>query len=216
VLGAAVFFFGSFALVPLLPTGFIPPDDLSQTQVYVTLPPGSTFKQTLAAAEQARAIVERNPHVKLVYTAIGGGAAARTRSSPAAREARKATLTINLTPRGDRGGTSKQAIEGELRAALTELPARASPSGSPALRRSTCWFLPVKTARSADHARKVERELRTISGIGGVTTTASLVRPELVVRPTSHARPTSASRRQRSPTRCASPRPATTTRGSRS
>jgi preprotein translocase subunit SecF len=36
---AAVFFFGSFALVPLLPTGFMPPDDLSQTQVYISLPP---------------------------------------------------------------------------------------------------------------------------------------------------------------------------------
>ena len=29
----AVFFFGSFALVPLLPTGFHPPDNQSQTQV---------------------------------------------------------------------------------------------------------------------------------------------------------------------------------------
>ena len=44
---ALVFFFGSFALVPLLPTGFLPPDDLSQTQVYLSLPPGSTFKETL-------------------------------------------------------------------------------------------------------------------------------------------------------------------------
>ena len=35
----------------------------------------------------------------------------------------------------------------------------------------------------AEHARKVERELRTIPGIGDVTSTASLVRPELVVRP---------------------------------
>jgi hypothetical protein len=26
-----------------LPTGFLPPDDLSQTQVTITLPPGSTF-----------------------------------------------------------------------------------------------------------------------------------------------------------------------------
>ena len=43
MLAALVFFAGSFALVPLLPTGFIPPDDLSQTQVYLTLPPGSTF-----------------------------------------------------------------------------------------------------------------------------------------------------------------------------
>jgi len=35
----------------------------------------------------------------------------------------------------------------------------------------------------AEHARTVERELRTIPGIGAVTTTASLTRPELVVRP---------------------------------
>jgi multidrug efflux pump subunit AcrB len=35
----------------------------------------------------------------------------------------------------------------------------------------------------AEHARTVERELRTIPGIGNVTTSASLVRPELVVRP---------------------------------
>ncbi len=185
LLGAAVFFFGSFALVPLLPTGFIPPDDLSQTQVYVTLPPGSTFKQTLAAAEQARAIVEKNPHVKLVYTAIGGGAAGSNPFEPrGAAEARKATLTINLTPRGDRGGTSKQAIEGELRAALTELPgARITVGLAGAQEKYVLVLAGENGAVLADHARKVERELRTIPGIGGVTTTASLVRPELVVRP---------------------------------
>ena len=185
LLGAAVFFFGSFALVPLLPTGFIPPDDLSQTQVYVTLPPGSTFKQTLAAAEQARAIVEKNPHVKLVYTAIGGGAAGSNPFEPrGAAEARKATLTINLTPRGDRGGTSKQAIEGELRAALTELPgARITVGLAGAQEKYVLVLAGENGAVLADHARKVERELRTIPGIGAVTTTASLVRPELVVRP---------------------------------
>ena len=52
-LGAAVFFFGSLALIPLLPTGFIPPDDLAQTQVSIELPPGSRFKDTLATAERA-------------------------------------------------------------------------------------------------------------------------------------------------------------------
>src|SRR5690606_34308213 len=35
----------------------------------------------------------------------------------------------------------------------------------------------------AEHAHKVERELRTIEGIGGVTSSASLVRPEIIVRP---------------------------------
>src|SRR5574343_311711 len=65
----AVFFVGSFMLVPLLPTGFIPPDDLSQTQVTVNLPPGATFKDTLAAAEQARGLVASHPQVRQVYTA---------------------------------------------------------------------------------------------------------------------------------------------------
>jgi multidrug efflux pump subunit AcrB len=63
LLATAAFFFGSFSLVPFLPTGFLPPDDLSQTQVTLTLPPGSTYQQSLAAAEQARLIVQKNEHV---------------------------------------------------------------------------------------------------------------------------------------------------------
>jgi multidrug efflux pump subunit AcrB len=51
---ATLFFVGSIMLVPLLPKGFIPPDDNSQTQVYVELPPGATLAQTKASAEQAR------------------------------------------------------------------------------------------------------------------------------------------------------------------
>jgi multidrug efflux pump subunit AcrB len=54
----------------------MPPDDLSQTQVTVTLPPGSTYTADPGfAAELARTIVQsRIEHVKLVYTAMGGGA----------------------------------------------------------------------------------------------------------------------------------------------
>jgi multidrug efflux pump subunit AcrB len=184
-LSAIVFFAGSFSLVPFLPTGFIPPDDLSQTQVYITLPPGSTFKQTLAAAEQARAMVEKNPHVKMVYTAVGGGAAGADPFAPrGAAEARKATLTINMTPRGDRRGTSKQAIERDLRETLAALPgARVSVGLGGSAEKYILVLASENGELLAGHARQVERELRTIPGIGSVTTTASLVRPELVVRP---------------------------------
>jgi len=96
LLAAGVFLVGSLALVPLLPTGFIPADDLSQTQVTVSLPPGSTFEQTLEAAERARALVERNPHVKRVYTAVGGGmTGADPFAAAGAPDVRTATLTIN-------------------------------------------------------------------------------------------------------------------------
>ena len=175
----------SFLLVPLLPTGFIPPDDLSQTQVYLSLPPGSTFKETYAAAEQARAIVEKNPHVKMVYTAIGGGAAGSDPFAPrGAAEARKATLTINMTPRKERGGVTKQSIEAQLRDAMLAVPGVQFKVGLGASGEKYVLVLASENGPLlAEHARQVERELRTIPGIGNITSTASLVRPELVVRP---------------------------------
>ncbi|NJD25311.1 MAG: efflux RND transporter permease subunit [Betaproteobacteria bacterium] len=183
---AAVFFVGSFALVPLLPTGFLPADDLSQTQVHVTLPPGATLAEGIAAAEQARAIITANPQVKMVYTAVGGGASGSDPFMPrGAAEVRKATLTLNLTPRGERSGTTKQDIERQLREALAVLPGvqvKVGFGGS-----SGEKYILVLASENGplltEHARVVERELRTLPGIGAVTTTASLVRPELVIRP---------------------------------
>ena len=164
---------------------FIPPDDLSQTQVYVSLPPGSTFAQTFAVAEQARAIVQKNAHVKLVYTAVGGGKAGGDPFAPqGAAEARKATLTINLTPRDERRGTSKQSIERDLRTALDALPGARFTVGFGG---SAEKYILVLAGEDGDtltaHAHVVEQELRTIAGIGQVTSTSSLQRPELVVRP---------------------------------
>ena len=184
LVGAAVFFFGSFALVPLLPTGFIPPDDLSQSQVTITLPPGSTFEQTYRMAERTRDIVAQNPHVKLIYTAIGGGSAGGDPFAPqGAADVRKAVLTLNFTPRQQRD-IKKQDIEGQLREALQVLPGVRVKVG---LGGSNDKYILVLAGENgqllSEHAQKVMRELRTIPGIGNVTSTSSLVRPELVVRP---------------------------------
>jgi multidrug efflux pump subunit AcrB len=185
LLGAAVFFVGSFALVPLLPTGFIPPDDLSQTQVTVTLPPGSTYAQTFTAAEAARELVRQHPQVKLIYTAIGGGSAGADPFAPqGAAEVRKAVLTVNMTHRKERHGISKQAIESELRERLAVLPgARVKVGFGGSSEKYILVLAGEDGAALASHARQVERELRTIPGIGAVTSTSSLVRPELIVRP---------------------------------
>lgn len=185
LIAAAGFFFGSFALVPLLPTGFLPPDDLSQTQVYLSLPPGATFEETLAVAEQAREIVQAHPHVKMVYTAVGGGASGADPFMPrGVAEVRKATLTINMTPRAQRGGIRKQTVEAELREALAVLPGARINVGFGGSSEKYVLVLASENGQVlAAHARVVERELRTLPGIGNVTTSASLVRPELVVRP---------------------------------
>jgi multidrug efflux pump subunit AcrB len=184
-LAATAFLFGSFALVPFLPTGFLPPDDLSQTQVSISLPPGSTFAQTFAAAETARALLQKNEHVKLVYTAIGGGNTGADPFAPGgAAEVRKATLTINMTPRAERKGLSKQAIETQLREAVEVLPGARVKVGFGGSSEKYVLVLAGEDGTTLGlHAREVERELRTIPGIGNVTSTSSLVRPELIVRP---------------------------------
>jgi multidrug efflux pump subunit AcrB len=180
---SALFFFGSVALIPLLPTGFIPPDDNSQTQVYLELPPGSTLEQTLAAAEKARVAVSRVQHVKSVYTTIGGGSAGGDPfANSGAAEARKATLTILLADRSER--PRKQGIENKIRAALEPLPGVRSKVG---LGGSGEKYVLVLTGEDPSAlqsaALAVEKDLRSIPGLGSVASTASLIRPEIAVRP---------------------------------
>jgi multidrug efflux pump subunit AcrB len=184
-IAALVFFVGSLMLVPLLPTGFIPPDDLSQTQVSLSLPPGTTFAQTLATAEAARVIVQKNKNVKLVYTAVGGGNTGADPFAPSgAAQVTKATLTINMTPRGERHGVKKQVIEQQLRDALAVLPGARVKVGLGGGAEKYVLVLAGEDGRVlGEHARRVEQELRTIPGIGNVVSTSSLVRPELIVRP---------------------------------
>jgi multidrug efflux pump subunit AcrB len=184
----AAFFFGSFGLVAALPTGFIPPDDFNQTQVTLTLPPGSTYAQTFAAAEQARTLVQANPQVKMVYTAIGAGTTGADTFTPGGGlpDVRKATLTINMTHRSDRPGLKKQVVESQLRDALAALPgARVKVGFGQSSEKYVLVLASEDGAALAAHAARVERELRTIPGIGAVTSSSSLVRPELVVRPDS-------------------------------
>ncbi|MBI2769301.1 MAG: efflux RND transporter permease subunit [Burkholderiales bacterium] len=180
---STLFFFGSVALIPLLPTGFIPPDDNSQTQVYLELAPGSTLAQTQAVAEQARLMIARVAHVKSVYTTIGGGSAGGDPFAPSgAAEVRKATLTILLADRGDR--PRKQGIENQIRAALEPLPGVRSKVG---LGGSGEKYILVLTGEDPQAlqaaALAVEKDLRTIPGLGSVASTASLIRPEIAVRP---------------------------------
>jgi multidrug efflux pump subunit AcrB len=182
-IGAGLFFIGSIMLVPLLPTGFIPPDDNSQTQVNIELAPGTTLAQTVASAEAARQILIKNPHVKTVYTTIGGGAAGSDPfAGPGVSEVRKAVLTIQLTPRGQR--PRKQVIETDMRQLLADLPGARTKVG---LGGSGEKYMPILTGDDPNALRVAalafERDLRTIPGLGSIASGAALVRPEIIVKP---------------------------------
>lgn len=181
---AGVFFIGSLALIPLLPAEFIPPDDVPQTQITLTLAPGSTLQQTTAIAEQARVLVQQHSQVKLVYTAIGGGAAgADPLSGGDIPDVRTAVLTISITHRNDRAGVSRQDVEVQLRDLLQALPGARVKVGMGESENYVLVLTGEDGVALTQYAQQVERELRTIPGIGAVTSTASLVRPELIVTP---------------------------------
>ncbi len=183
MLGSALFFIGSIALVPLLPTGFVPAADRGQTQITLELPPGSTLAETRAVAELARLAAMTEPEVKSVFSSIGGGSSGDAFAPGAAAEARRAVLTLSTSHR-DQRSTSMAAIEAQLRRKLSDVAGARFTVGPPDTGVKMQLVLqsedPVALLATA---QLVERELRSLKGVGNVQSSASLVRPEIIVRP---------------------------------
>lgn len=180
---SVLFFIGSLMLVPLLPTGFIPPDDRSQTLVKIELPPGTTLAETSTVAERARQLLGQEKTITRIYTAIGGGGAgADPFSSGGVTEVNKANLTLTLTERTSRD--TKVRIESRLRGLLKEIPGvRISVGLGGSGEKFQLILLGDDPALLLASAQSIERDMRTIAGVGAVTSSASLVRPEVTIRP---------------------------------
>jgi multidrug efflux pump subunit AcrB len=182
-LAAALFFVGSVSLVGLLPTGFVPASDRAQTQIQIELPPGSTLAETWAMAEHARRAAQTLPEVKGVFASVGGGSSGDVFAPGAAAEARRAVLTVTLAHRDDREASIKE-IEARMRALLGELPGARFQIGAQDNGVKMQLVLKSDDAAALDAAAQaVVRDLRTLRGVGTVTSSASLVRPEIIVRP---------------------------------
>lgn len=70
---AIVTFFGSFALVPLIGTEFVPNADLGETQVGFTTPVGTALQVTEAKVRQVEAALKEFPEVAYSYATINAG-----------------------------------------------------------------------------------------------------------------------------------------------
>ncbi len=185
VIGVIAFIFGSLALVPLLPKGFVPPADSSQTKVTLELQPGSTLEDTKFAASRAMQILKTMPDVTRVFTAVGistsggGGPTVVSTSS----DVRKATLTLVLRDRKLRS-RKQTAIEEEIRNKLAVLPGVRISVGSGGNGERLQLTLASDDPVALQVASKaVERDLRTIQGLGNITSSASLQRPEIQIKP---------------------------------
>ncbi|MBP1206853.1 multidrug efflux pump subunit AcrB [Duganella sp. 1411] len=182
-LAAAAFFAGSISLVGLLPTGFVPAADRAQTQINLELPPGSTLAETSVIAERARQAAMEVAGVSSVFSSIGGGSSGDAFAPGAAAEARSAVLTITTVHRTKRK-ESMADIDDKIRARLDAIPGARFKVGPPdnGVKLQLVLRSDDPVALQAT-AQKVEREMRTLKGVGNVRSSASLVRPEIIVTP---------------------------------
>jgi multidrug efflux pump subunit AcrB len=184
LVAAALFVGASLGLVPLLDTAFVPPSDIAQTSVQITLQPGSSLAATDATARQAAKLIGAVPDVRSVLTRVGTGAVAGAGPDAVANaDVTSALFTVDLTPYGSRP-RSQQTIERNIREALAVLPGVRVAVGGSADGVKLDVVLAGNDAVALGHAAgAIESGMRTIPGLGAVTSTAALEAPEVAVVP---------------------------------
>ncbi len=170
----------SLALVPFIPKTFVPGSDLNRIRLQVSLAPGTRLEDTARAAEQVRQHLLAIPEIESVYASVGtspGGGGGRI-TLP---EVRTATLTLQFAK--DRDKTATQ-LEDEIRTQLRDVPGIRINfvSGNP----GTDLQL-VLAGNDVQQLGKTANALATgirgIRGIGNVSSSASLLRPEIIIEP---------------------------------
>ena len=184
VLATGVFFLLSLALIPLLPTGFLPAQDKAQSSVSLKLPPGGTLDEAAEVGRRAAALLRSLPEVSGVFVSAGtatsggglGGASASTDVS-------SATLTVELVPRGERK-LKQSGVEEKMRQTLRARPGvRVSVGGGGSGESLDITLAGDDSQALASAAAQAEAQLRTLKGIGNVTSSAALQRPEIQIWP---------------------------------
>jgi multidrug efflux pump subunit AcrB len=177
---AIAFLVASIALIPLIPSGLIPPQDGDFTNVSVELPPGSPLDTTLAVAEAAQRALKDVVGVKGVFTTVGQGG--QSNQGVQAGEVRRASLTLLLLRRSERPRLSE--IEAEARRRLAGVPGARFTVGGTGPGNKLQLILASDNAEALKAtAQGVVRDLRAVPGLSNISTTANLERPEIIVHP---------------------------------
>ncbi|MGV1988203.1 efflux RND transporter permease subunit [Agrobacterium sp. 22-221-1] len=183
VLGVCVFLGLSLSAIPLLKSGFLPASDDAQTKVTLTLQPGSTIEQTDAVTRQAADIIAKLSDVTHVFAAVGSASSGGGLESSTTNDVTSATLVVDLTPIGDRDRKQSE-IENDIRQALAALPGVRVEVGTGGNGTTLEITLASDDSNALDQAgNALEEQLRTLKGIGAVTSSASLQAPEIQIVP---------------------------------
>ncbi len=177
---ALLVFLLSLALLPLIPATFVPPDNPSRAELKLSLPPGARLANTVATAERARQMIADIPEIESVLVRVGGTSVGGF-DADALASVRNAALTLTFSAKRER---TAQQIEAEVRRRLRDLPGvRMGFLATGPGNRMDLILAGQDSARLALAARNIEAVLRSFPGLGSVSSTASLLSPEMVIMP---------------------------------
>ncbi len=177
---ALAFFIGSLMLVPFIPKGLIDSGDIGLSTVSIELPPGSTLEETKSITQEVSGLIRQSPAVNNVLASIGSGGSTSTDS------VNKAMVYVQLKPREQRE-LSQGKLEQQFRPQFAKIPgARVSFQGQGAVGSSKDLLILLKSENPealTKAANELEKQMRTVPGLVEVSSTASLVKPEILVIP---------------------------------
>lgn len=168
---ACVCVIGSFGLVPLLPTGFLPYDDFSLSSVTVELPRGSTIEQTDAAAQEVMRILRERPEVEFVLTTVGESNG----------EINQARIYVKLVPPSARG-VSEREFRNQMYPLLARLPdMRVNFEDFSGQKDVSIALVGDDDAALVRVAEALEREMHALPGFVNVDSSDGQRQPEIVI-----------------------------------
>ncbi len=168
---ALAFFIGSLMLVPMIPKGLVDGADVGISGVSIELAPGSTLEDTKKVVTQATNLIRQNPAVDSVLSTENVGSA---------------SLTVRLKSKEERG-ISQSEFEEKVRPQFVQIPgARISfqSTGAVGGRKDLTIVLQSENPQALKQAADdLEKDMRSVPGLVEASSTASLVKPEILIVP---------------------------------
>ena len=172
---AVAFFIASLQLVPFIPKGLFGNGDNSFTTINVDLPPGSQLQETEEISQQIYQLLDANSAVESVLVTAGSD-----------NQVNSGLIYVNLVPKNDREVSQKE-FQVEMRELFSTIPGAEitfrSQGGGGGTKDLSIVLKSENAQALTTTANDVERQMREIPGLVEVTSSLSLVKPEIVIEP---------------------------------
>jgi len=160
----------------LLPSAFLPEEDISRSLFVAELPPGSKLADTQQVSDRIAERLRAMPEVKSVF--VNGGL-----QLPGKKEVRLATFTVNLVPKEERS-TRQRQFEGRIVDEFRDMPdIRFFVLNDGGQRGLQLIVSGPDQDVVVETAAKLQREMGSIPTIENPMSTAPLNRPEIRISP---------------------------------